>query len=75
MPTLETLFAFALTSLVLIVVPGPSVLFVVGRSLAHGRRAGILSVLGNGLGGLPIVGAVALGSARSWPTRPPRSPP
>ena len=61
MPSPETLLAFSLASLVLILVPGPSVLFVIGRSLAHGRRAGILSVVGNGLGGLPIVAAVALG--------------
>ncbi|WP_146825917.1 LysE family translocator [Aeromicrobium flavum] len=61
MPPVESLLAFALASLVLIVVPGPSVLFVVGRSLAHGRRTGILSVLGNGLGGVPLVAAVALG--------------
>ncbi|MET1132601.1 MAG: LysE family translocator [Aeromicrobium sp.] len=61
MPSPETLVTFTLASLVLILVPGPSVLFVIGRSLAHGRRAGILSVVGNGLGGLPIVVAVALG--------------
>jgi threonine/homoserine/homoserine lactone efflux protein len=61
MPSIEALVAFSLASLVLIMVPGPSVLFVVGRSLAHGRRTGILSVLGNGLGGVPLVVAVALG--------------
>jgi len=61
MPSLDAWASFALASLVLILVPGPSVLFVVGRSLAHGRRDGILSVVGNALGGLPIVLAVALG--------------
>lgn len=61
MPAADALLSFALASLVLILVPGPSVLFVVGRSLAHGRRDGILSVAGNALGGLPIVLAVALG--------------
>ncbi|MBC9227238.1 LysE family translocator [Aeromicrobium sp. 636] len=61
MPTLETLATFCLAALALILLPGPSVLFVIGRSLAHGRRTGILSVLGNGLGGLPVVVAVALG--------------
>ena len=61
MPPTDALASFALASLVIIVVPGPSVLFVVGRSLAHGRRAGILSVTGNALGGLPVVVAVALG--------------
>lgn len=63
MPLIElsTLIAFAIASLVLIVVPGPSVLFVVGRSLAYGWRGGLLSVLGNGLGGVPLVILVAFG--------------
>lgn len=61
MPNPETLIAFALASLALIVVPGPSVLFVVGRSLAWGRRAGVLSVIGNGLGAVPLVAAVSVG--------------
>lgn len=61
MPNPETLFAFTLASLALIVLPGPSVLFVVGRSLAWGRRAGVLSVIGNGLGAVPLVAAVSVG--------------
>ena len=44
------LLAFALAALLLIAVPGPSVLFVVGRTLALGRRGGLLSVLGNAVG-------------------------
>jgi len=56
-----SLLAFALTALALIVIPGPSVLFVIGRSLALGRLGGLLSVLGNALGMLPLVTAVALG--------------
>ena len=55
------LLAFVVASFVLVVVPGPSVLFVIGRSLALGRRAGLLTVLGNTLGMLPLVVAVALG--------------
>ena len=61
MPPAERLGAFALASLILIVIPGPSVLFVIGRSLAYGRRGGLLSVVGNSLGVLPLVVAVALG--------------
>ncbi|MDN4613659.1 LysE family translocator [Leifsonia sp. F6_8S_P_1B] len=56
-----SLLAFALTALALIVIPGPSVLFVIGRSLALGRLGGLLSVVGNALGMLPLVVAVALG--------------
>lgn len=61
MPPVERLGAFALASFILIVIPGPSVLFVIGRSLAYGRRGGLLSVAGNALGVLPLVVAVALG--------------
>jgi threonine/homoserine/homoserine lactone efflux protein len=55
------LLAFALASAVLIMIPGPSVLFVLGRSISLGRRGGLLSVLGNALGMLPAIAAVALG--------------
>ncbi|MFW8745273.1 LysE family transporter, partial [Mesorhizobium japonicum] len=61
MPPIGLLAAFALASLLLVLIPGPSVLFVVGRSLALGRRGGLLSVLGNELGALPLLAAVALG--------------
>lgn len=57
----ESLLAFVAASLVLIVIPGPSVLFTIGRALALGRVGGLLSVLGNALGLLPIIGLVALG--------------
>jgi threonine/homoserine/homoserine lactone efflux protein len=53
--------AFALAALALIVVPGPSVLFVIGRSLSLGRVGGFLSVLGNALGMIPAIVAVSLG--------------
>ena len=57
----ENLVAFVLASAVIIVIPGPSVLFVIGRSIALGRRAGVLSVVGNSLGTIPAVIAVAFG--------------
>jgi threonine/homoserine/homoserine lactone efflux protein len=53
--------AFALTAFVVIVIPGPSVLFVVGRALASGRREAVRSVVGNALGEYIQVIAVALG--------------
>lgn len=53
--------AFSAMSLLLSAVPGPSVLFIVGRALAHGRRAAMTTVLGNTLGGYALVVAVALG--------------
>lgn len=55
------LLAFALAALLLIVLPGPSVLFVIGRSLSLGKIGGLLSVVGNALGIFTIALAVALG--------------
>lgn len=61
MPSVETLVTFALAGVVLVVVPGPSVLFIVGRALAHGRRAALTSVAGNTTGASLVVVVVALG--------------
>lgn len=61
MPSIETLLTFALAGIVLVVVPGPSVLFIVGRALAHGRRAALTSVAGNTTGAALVVVVVALG--------------
>lgn len=61
MPPVESLLAFALASVVLVAIPGPSVLFVIGRSLSLGRRGGLLSVVGNELGSLVPITLVALG--------------
>jgi threonine/homoserine/homoserine lactone efflux protein len=60
-PSQTHLLAFALTAFVLIVVPGPSTLFSVGRALAYGRREALLTVVGNCLGAMVQVGAVAVG--------------
>lgn len=57
----ENVAAFVVASVVIILIPGPSVLFVIGRSIALGRRAGVLSVIGNALGTVPAVVAVAFG--------------
>ena len=61
MVPLENLLGFTAAAVVLIVIPGPSVLFTIGRSLALGRVGGLLSVLGNALGVVPLAAAVALG--------------
>jgi threonine/homoserine/homoserine lactone efflux protein len=52
---------FAITCLIVIAVPGPSVLFVVGRALAHGRRIALASVAGNVAGVQVVAISVALG--------------
>lgn len=46
MPALSTIALFLLAGLGLLLIPGPSVLYVVTRSAAQGRRAGFASVLG-----------------------------
>ena len=45
-PTLSTLPVFVAASLALLLIPGPAVLFIIARSAAQGRRAGLVSVLG-----------------------------
>ena len=61
MPDTPTIALFAAAALALLVIPGPSVLFIVARSLERGRRAGLVSVLGVQLGALVHVLAAALG--------------
>ncbi len=61
MVSTDRLPAFAAMSFLLIVIPGPSVLFVIGRALAQGRRAALTTVAGNTLGACALVVAVALG--------------
>lgn len=61
MPSTANLLAFSLVALIIIVIPGPSVLFSVGRALAWGKRAAIISVVGNAVGvGIQVI-AVAFG--------------
>jgi threonine/homoserine/homoserine lactone efflux protein len=47
---LDHLLAFLLTVYVLILIPGPSVLFVVSRGVALGRRSALVTVVGNATG-------------------------
>ena len=53
--------AFAAAAVILIVIPGPGVLFVIGRALAHGRRTALLSVAGHAAGNWVVAACVALG--------------
>ncbi|MFD0364926.1 LysE family translocator [Nocardia sp. GCM10030253] len=55
------LVAFALAALVIVVIPGPNVLFAIGRALTLGRRPALLSVLGATLGSTVPLIAVVLG--------------
>jgi len=55
------LVGFTLASLVLIVIPGPGVLFVVGRALAHGRRTALATACGHAAGNYVVAACVAVG--------------
>lgn len=59
--TSSQLIAFALTAEALLIVPGPSVLFVVSRGVTYGRRAALATALGNDIGTALQAIAVAMG--------------
>lgn len=61
MISLDQFLTFGLAAFIIIVIPGPSVVFVVGRALAYGRGVALASVIGNTLGLVTIVLLVALG--------------
>jgi threonine/homoserine/homoserine lactone efflux protein len=60
-PDVPTLSLFVSAALVLLLTPGPAVIYIVTRSVEQGRRAGLLSVLGILVGTLFHVAAAALG--------------
>jgi threonine/homoserine/homoserine lactone efflux protein len=60
-PSLPTLLLFAGSTLALLAVPGPSVLYVVARTVEQGRTAGLISMLGLETGALIHVAAAAAG--------------
>jgi len=61
MPAATTLALFAASALALLAVPGPSVLYVVARTVEQGRTAGLVSMLGLETGALIHVAAAAAG--------------
>src|ERR1700730_17879358 len=60
-PEVSTLGVFAGASLVLLLTPGPAILYIVTRSVEQGRLAGLISALGICAGTLFHVAAAALG--------------
>ena len=52
MPAADSLLAFAVASVVLLMIPGPAVLYVVNRSVSDGRSVALASVGGLELGNL-----------------------
>jgi threonine/homoserine/homoserine lactone efflux protein len=62
-PTTSHWLAFLVASILFIQVPGPSLLFTIGRALTVGRRDALLSVAGNGIGIMVQVVLIAVGLA------------
>jgi threonine/homoserine/homoserine lactone efflux protein len=61
MISLHNYLLFVLAAVALILVPGPDMLYMLGRCVAQGRRAGILSAIGFNLGGYVHITAAVLG--------------
>jgi threonine/homoserine/homoserine lactone efflux protein len=53
--------AFLITAIVLAITPGPGIAYVVARTVSGGRKEGLASCFGTGLGGMLHVLAAALG--------------
>ncbi|HZH42903.1 MAG TPA: LysE family translocator [Lysobacter sp.] len=61
MPSLESLVAFALIALGMVLTPGPNMIYLVSRSICQGPRAGLVSLLGVGTGFVFYLVCAALG--------------
>jgi threonine/homoserine/homoserine lactone efflux protein len=57
----QTFTTFVIAAFIMVVIPGPTVLFTIGRAMALGRLGGFLSILGTALGSILLVVGVALG--------------
>lgn len=58
---LSTIGLFVIAAATLIIMPGPSVFYIMARSMDQGRKAGLVSVLGVCLGGSVHVAAAVIG--------------
>jgi len=61
LPSHAQLTFFVTAAAILLAIPGPAVLYIVGRSIGHGRNAGLVSALGIGVGTLAHTAAAAVG--------------
>ena len=61
MPTFESLAAFGIASLALLVIPGPAVLYIINRSVTDGRNVALAAVAGLEIGNFMHVIAATVG--------------
>lgn len=57
----STIWLFVIAAATLLLIPGPAVFYIMGRSMNEGKKAGLVSVLGVSLGGSVHVLAGAIG--------------
>ena len=58
---IQNVLTFIAFALVIIAIPGPSVMFAISRALVLGKRGAVLTVVGNGIGVLVQALAVSVG--------------
>ena len=61
MPSLENFLLFAAASVLLVLTPGPNLLYLVSRTLCQGRMAGLVSLAGTTTGFVVHILAASLG--------------
>ena len=61
MPSIESLLAFGIASLALLVIPGPAVLYIINRSVVDGRNVALAAVAGLEIGNFMHVIAATVG--------------
>ena len=61
MPDAAVLASFVLASILIVVVPGPTVTVIIANSLRHGASAGMLNVLGTQIGLATMIAVLATG--------------
>ena len=64
MPSLDNLLLFVAASVLLVLTPGPNLLYLISRTLAQGRAAGLVSLAGTTTGFVVHILAAALGPVR-----------
>jgi threonine/homoserine/homoserine lactone efflux protein len=60
-PSIESLIAFGIASLALLVIPGPAVLYIINRSVTDGRNVALAAVAGLEIGNFMHVIAATVG--------------
>ena len=71
LPTPSTFLAFGLVSLGMVCSPGPNMIYLVSRSIAQGRKAGLVSLLGVAAGFFGYLLLTCLGLAAVFVAVPP----